>query len=121
MTDTLVVGGVIWLFVADERGLVTMVPVGVMAAAWLVSYQRAKAESLGFDAKGGLMERAERVVFLAAGLAIPRALVPVLVALLVLTLVTAAQRFAKIWHQASTQPTQGGSLGATSCSDDGAR
>ena len=67
------------------------------------------------------MERAERVVFLAAGLAIPRALVPVLVALLVLTLVTAAQRFAKIWRQASTEPTPGGSLGATSYGDDSAR
>jgi len=29
----------------------------------VISYQRAKAESLGIDAKGGLMERAEREGF----------------------------------------------------------
>ena len=34
----------------------------------LISYQRAKAESLGYDAKGGLMERAERFIVLGFGL-----------------------------------------------------
>ena len=34
----------------------------------LISYERAKAESLGFDARGGLMERAERLIALGFGL-----------------------------------------------------
>ena len=39
-----------------------------MAVSSLISYQRAKAESLGLEAKGGLMERAERIVLLCLGL-----------------------------------------------------
>ena len=67
----------------------------------LVSYQRAKAESLGFDAKGGIMERAERFIVLAIGLLFSQILIPVLWSMLVLTLITAAQRFVKIWRQAT--------------------
>ena len=52
----------------------------------LISYERAKAESLGFDARGGLMERAERFVLLGIGLR-STLLVPVLWVMLVLTLV----------------------------------
>jgi CDP-diacylglycerol--glycerol-3-phosphate 3-phosphatidyltransferase len=72
-----------------------------MGAAMLISYQRAKAESLGFDAKGGIMERAERFIVLAIGLLFGQFLIPVLWIMLVLTLVTAVQRFVKVWRQAS--------------------
>jgi hypothetical protein len=43
----------------------------------LISYERAKAEGLGYDARGGLMERAERMVLLGIGLAFD-VLIPVL-------------------------------------------
>ena len=33
----------------------------ILAVTALVSYERAKAESLGLSAKGGLMERGERM------------------------------------------------------------
>lgn len=101
VTDTLLLIGVAWYFVQDDRGLIIMVPVSVMAASWLISYQRAKAESLGFDAKGGIMERAERIIALGIGLAIPSLLVPALWLMLVLTLITAIQRFVKVWEQAT--------------------
>ena len=78
-----------------------MLPVALMATAMLVSYQRAKAESLGFDAKGGIMERAERFIVLALGLLFDEILIPVLWVMLVLTGITACQRFVKIWKQAS--------------------
>jgi CDP-diacylglycerol--glycerol-3-phosphate 3-phosphatidyltransferase len=100
VSDTLITGGVVW-YLIDEEGLVAMVAVGVMATSWLISYQRAKAESLGFEAKGGIMERAERVILLCVGLAIPRLLVPVMWVMLVFTIVTAVQRFAKVWRQAT--------------------
>src|SRR3546814_5157614 len=67
----------------------------------LISYERAKAESLGFDARGGLMERAERIIALGVGLLFDSLLIPVLWVMLVLTLVTAGQRFVKVWRQAS--------------------
>lgn len=99
VTDSVLMLGVIWHFINSDQGLVTMVPVSVMAVSWLISYQRAKAESLGLDAKGGIMERAERLIVLGLGLAIPGALTPALWILLVLSTVTALQRFVKIWEQ----------------------
>lgn len=99
VTDTLLLGGVAWYFVSDDRGDVIMLPVAVMAVSWLISYQRAKAESLSFDAKGGIMERAERIIALAVGFAFPDILVPILWLMLVLTSVTAVQRFIKVWRQ----------------------
>ena len=57
-----------------------------MAVSSIVSYERAKAESLGLYAKGGLMERAERIVLLCIGLLFDALLIPVLWLMLVLTL-----------------------------------
>ena len=47
------------------------------------------------------MERAERIVMLAFGLLFDSLLVPVLWVMLALTMVTAVQRFVKVWRQAS--------------------
>jgi CDP-diacylglycerol---glycerol-3-phosphate 3-phosphatidyltransferase len=98
-TDALLFGGVAW-YLAGEGGRIVMLPVAVLIAASLVSYQRAKAESLGFDAKGGLMERGERFVALGVGLLFSELLVAVLWVMLVLTAFTAGQRFVKVWRQA---------------------
>ena len=62
-----------------------MLPFAVMAVSSLISYQRAKAESLGLEAKGGLMERAERIVLLCLGLLFDVLLIPILWVMLVLT------------------------------------
>ena len=45
-----------------------MVPFGILGFSLIISYERAKAESLGLEAKGGLMERAERIILLELGL-----------------------------------------------------
>ncbi len=104
-TDALLFGGVAWHLASERPGSkVMMLPVALMAVAMLVSYQRAKAESLGFEAKGGLMERAERFIVLGFGLLFNELLVAVLWVMLVLTAVTAAQRFVKVWRQASGRP-----------------
>ncbi|WP_420431578.1 CDP-alcohol phosphatidyltransferase family protein [Candidatus Poriferisocius sp.] len=100
--DALLFGGVAWYLGANEPGQIFMLPVALMATASVVSYQRAKAESLGLDAKGGLMERAERFVVLGAGLAFSFVLIPVLWAMLGLTAGTALFRFAKVWRQAGS-------------------
>jgi CDP-diacylglycerol--glycerol-3-phosphate 3-phosphatidyltransferase len=102
-TDALLFGGVAW-YLAGQGGRVVMLPFALMVAASLVSYQRAKAESLGFEARGGLMERAERFVALGIGLLFSELLVPVLWVMLVLTAFTAGQRFVKVWRQAD-RPT----------------
>ncbi len=101
VTDTVVLGGVAWYLLDRYHGHVALLPMAVLGASLLISYERAKAESLGFEAKGGLMERAERLVVLCVGLAFSVLLVPILWLMLALTLFTAGQRFVKVWRQAT--------------------
>jgi CDP-diacylglycerol--glycerol-3-phosphate 3-phosphatidyltransferase len=101
LTDALLLGGIAWFLVGDEPGYTVILPVSVMFVSLLISYQRAKAESLGLEAKGGLMERAERFVVLALGLLFSEALIVILWIMLVLSTFTAVQRFIKVWKQAS--------------------
>ncbi|MDQ1368389.1 MAG: CDP-diacylglycerol---glycerol-3-phosphate 3-phosphatidyltransferase [Acidimicrobiaceae bacterium] len=101
VTDAIIMGGVAWYLQSSRHGHAGMLPFGILAASTLISYERAKAESLGFTAKGGLMERAERIILLCVGLFLPVVLVPILWIMLVLTSVTAVQRFAKVWRQAT--------------------
>ena len=101
VTDTLILGAFCWYLLDTHRGHIALLPVAVLGASLVVSYERAKAESLGFTAKGGIMERAERIVVLCAALAFSFVMIPLLWLMLVLTLVTAGQRFAMVWRQAS--------------------
>lgn len=101
VTDSLVLGGIAWYLAGEDGGRAALLPMAVLAASTLISYERAKAESLGYSARGGLMERAERIGALGLGLLLPSLLVPVLWLMLVLTSVTAVQRFAKVWRQAT--------------------
>jgi CDP-diacylglycerol--glycerol-3-phosphate 3-phosphatidyltransferase len=103
LTDALLLGGVAW-YLAGTGERVVLLPMALLAATMLVSYQRAKAESLGFTARGGLMERAERLVGLGIGLLFDSLLVTVLWIMLALTLVTALQRFIRVWRQATNAP-----------------
>ncbi|MDP6964664.1 MAG: CDP-alcohol phosphatidyltransferase family protein [Acidimicrobiales bacterium] len=101
LTDALLLGGIAWFLIGDEPGYTVMLPVSVMFVSLLISYQRAKAESLGLEAKGGLMERAERFIVLAIGLLFSEALIVILWVMLALSTFTALQRFVKVWKQAS--------------------
>jgi CDP-diacylglycerol--glycerol-3-phosphate 3-phosphatidyltransferase len=105
-TDALLFGGVAWYLATIEPGRIAVLPLAVLGFSMLVSYERAKADSLGFDARGGLMERAERFIVLGFGLLFESLLVPVLWVMLVLTLITAGQRFERVWRQASAPQVQ---------------
>jgi len=114
VADAVLMLGVAWYLVASHRGELVLLPLAVLAASSLVSYQRAKAESLGLSAaKGGLMERAERMILLGVGFLASFLLVPVLWALLGLTLLTAIGRFARVW-QAAEGPSRPAVASATS-------
>ncbi|MFM7045609.1 MAG: CDP-alcohol phosphatidyltransferase family protein [Ilumatobacteraceae bacterium] len=102
--DALLFGGVAWHFASTESPHMALLPFAVMALSSVISYMRAKAESLGLDAKGGLMERAERIIALCVGLLIPPLLIPILWLMLALISVTAVQRFVKVWRQAAVAP-----------------
>ncbi len=100
VADALILGGVAWYLVSTHPGHLVLLPFAVLGATSLVSYQRAKAESLGLSARGGLMERAERMILLGFGFLSPMFLVPVLWIMLVLTMATAVGRFVKVWRLA---------------------
>lgn len=108
VTDALLLGGIAYHFAETEDPRLAVLPFAVSAVSSVISYQRAKAESLGLDARGGLMERAERIVVLCVGLFIEPwfdgALVWILWGMLVLISITAVQRFVKVWKQAAVAP-----------------
>ncbi|MFN3254610.1 MAG: CDP-alcohol phosphatidyltransferase family protein [Ilumatobacter sp.] len=106
VTDAFLLGGIAWYFATDPdfSGQLAMLPFAIASVSSLISYQRAKAESLGIDAKGGLMERAERIIAICIGLAVEPLLIPILWIMLVLTSITAIQRFVKVWTQAAVAP-----------------
>ena len=104
VTDALLLGGVAWYLASNDSAHMSVLPFAVMAVSATISYERAKAESLGLQAKGGLMERAERIILLCLGLLFDNLLVPILWIMLVLTTITAVQRFVKVWKQAAVAP-----------------
>jgi CDP-diacylglycerol--glycerol-3-phosphate 3-phosphatidyltransferase len=102
-SDALLFGGVAWYLAGSSQPFYAVLAFAVCALSMLVSYERAKADSLGIDARGGIMERAERFVFLGVGLAF-NILVPVLWVMLVLTAFTAIQRFIRVYRAAGRPP-----------------
>jgi CDP-diacylglycerol--glycerol-3-phosphate 3-phosphatidyltransferase len=90
------VGLIVWYSRADDTFAV-IVSALALAGSFMVSYCRARAEGLGLDCEVGLLQRPERIVVLGIGLMLtelthPLVLVAVLIALALLTNVTAYQR-----------------------------
>ena len=103
VSDGLIFGGVAWYFASGSDPRLAVLPFAIFGVSAVISYERAKAESLGYDAKGGLMERAERLILLGIALLLHVIFVPLLGLLLALTVFTAGQRFLKVWRQASPE------------------
>jgi CDP-diacylglycerol--glycerol-3-phosphate 3-phosphatidyltransferase len=82
-----------------------MLVIASLTGSLLVSYVRARAQSLGFVCDGGLLARPERVVLIVLGLLFPVILLPVLWVLAVLTNVTAVQRIYFVWRQSQKTAT----------------
>lgn len=97
VSDAIILGTAAWL-VRDEPVLfgVAMVALG---GAQVTSYIRAKAESLGWNATVGVLERAERVIVVVLGLALD--LLPLALWVLAIgALVTIVQRWVAVRRQA---------------------
>jgi CDP-diacylglycerol--glycerol-3-phosphate 3-phosphatidyltransferase len=102
VSDAALLIGVAWYLGRDSAHL-PILAFCVAALSMVISYERAKAESLGLQAKGGLMERAERFVLLSIALAFD-IIVPVLWLMLVLSAFTVVDRFRRVWKQAARAP-----------------
>ena len=78
-----------------------------LAGSFLVSYVRARAQSLGFTCKTGLFQRPERVVVTVVGLLFGGYVLYAVVFLLaVVTNLTALQRIREVWLQGRAQRLQ---------------
>jgi CDP-diacylglycerol--glycerol-3-phosphate 3-phosphatidyltransferase len=100
--------GVIMLSLAiyfERRGIAIGPVLVVLATAgsYLVSYVRARAQSLGFNCDGGLLARPERILITVVGLLLtpihPGGLLAVVAILAVFTNFTAVQRVWSVWRQ----------------------
>ncbi|WP_276939709.1 CDP-alcohol phosphatidyltransferase family protein [Ferrimicrobium acidiphilum] len=104
VSDLAILGGLAIYFLSIHDELFAVLSFFAYGFASLISYQRAKAESLGLSGKGGVMERAERVLLLLVGLLVHPLLRLVLLLLLLGSMFTVIQRFVSIWRQASRRP-----------------
>lgn len=104
VSDSVVLVGMAWYAQDRFGGHAALVPMAVLGASQLVSYIRAKADALSINAKGGIMERGERVVVLCFALLFPVAMLWLLWMVFALSCVTAGQRFVTVWKLAGKPP-----------------
>lgn len=104
LTDALLFVPLAWLYgVAPDTperasSWIAAVSLVALVASFLVSYIKARAESLGFDCNVGIAERAERVIAIILALVFD-IVGPVLAVLAVLSIVTFLQRLIHVRRQ----------------------
>jgi phosphatidylglycerophosphate synthase len=99
--------GILIYFLDKHDGFRPIIVLIALAGSYLVSYVRARAQSLGFKCDVGILARPERVVIIVAGLLLqsfnlkigPSPLTVALVILAVGTNFTAIQRVWVVWQQ----------------------
>lgn len=105
-------GLAIWFFTGGADTAIAIAAVVCLVLGMVVSYVRAKAESLGFQANVGIAERAERLVSVLVvtgftGLGLPSIVLFVtLVLLAIASLITVVQRVLTVRRQASQDTPQ---------------
>lgn len=99
-SDAIVMSTLAWAMFTRDDELLAALALAALVFGQLTSYIRAKAESLGYDCKVGVMERAERILAVIAGLALSVLLPVVLWVLAALSAVTVAQRVVHVGKQA---------------------
>jgi len=116
--------GILIYFLRHHDGLQPIIVLIALAGSFLVSYVRARAQSLGFTCDVGILARPERVVIIVAGLLLESIGIkigpwtPLTVALLILavgTNFTAVQRVWVVWQQnrAELRATRGAATQST--------
>jgi CDP-diacylglycerol--glycerol-3-phosphate 3-phosphatidyltransferase len=104
-------GVAIWFFTGGQNPAIAIAALACLVLGMIVSYARAKAESLGFTANVGLAERAERLVSVLVvtgltGLGLPEGvLLAVLVILALASVVTVFQRVNAVRRQSLEAPS----------------
>ena len=105
IADGVIFGSVLIWAVRGQSIWVQAAAFVCLVGGFVISYARARAESVGLDCKVGIAERTERLLILLVpafffGLGVPYLLPAALFVLAVLVLVTVWQRFAHVYRQA---------------------
>jgi CDP-diacylglycerol--glycerol-3-phosphate 3-phosphatidyltransferase len=105
LADALLFGALVWLYgvspdVPGRRSLlVAGLALATLVFSFLVSYVKARAEGLGYDAKVGIAERAERLIIIVFGLILD--IIPIALGLLLAaSVITFFQRLFHVRGQA---------------------
>ncbi|TLM73559.1 phosphatidylinositol phosphate synthase [Pseudarthrobacter sp. NamB4] len=104
-------GLAVWFFTGGANVPIAVAAMVCLVLGMVVSYARAKAESLGFTANIGIAERAERLVSVLVvtgliGMGLPPVVLLVTLVLLALaSLVTVIQRVVSVRRQALAEPS----------------
>jgi CDP-diacylglycerol--glycerol-3-phosphate 3-phosphatidyltransferase len=96
-SDLLVLAGLIVLFGRLGRGADVVATLAALVGTVMVSYTRARAESIGVECRVGLMERGERLLVLIAG-ALADLIVPAVWVVAAGANATAAHRIFHTWR-----------------------
>jgi CDP-diacylglycerol--glycerol-3-phosphate 3-phosphatidyltransferase len=75
LTDAVILGSVLWYLISEDDVLVPLV-LATIVLGFLISYIKARSESLGIECNGGFAERTERLIIVLtttgfAGLGVP--------------------------------------------------
>jgi CDP-diacylglycerol---glycerol-3-phosphate 3-phosphatidyltransferase len=107
VSEGVILAAIAYLLAVQGREIDVALVVLALLGSVLVSYTRARAESLGVECKVGLMSRPERVVLIAIGLFFD-VLPYVVYVMLALTVLTVIQRVVHTYRQLGKQEKQGG-------------
>ena len=102
ISEALLLLGILVLYVRESSVDGSLLAGSVLVGSFMVSYVRARAESLGLDCKIGFFTRTERVIILALGLLLSRidyALIIALATIGFFSFFTVGQRLLYAWRQ----------------------
>lgn len=96
--EIIIYGGIIWYFISEQNTLGILLAFFASSGSVLVSYTRARAQSLGMETKVGVLTRFERMIVIGPSLILAQPLIGVaLVA--ILANFTAIQRISDVKQQ----------------------
>jgi len=98
-SELIIYGGLLYHFLRLGEPLGGLLVFGAAAGSVLVSYVKARAEGLGYEARGGLLTRAERYIVLAPSLVFNQLYLGLAI-IAVLANITAFQRILHVRRQA---------------------
>jgi phosphatidylglycerophosphate synthase len=109
ISEGIVLAAICYVFAAKGQSVDAALAALALLGSLMVSYTRARAESLGLECKVGIMSRPERIILVAIGLFF-NVLPYVIYIMLALTAFTVVQRVVHTYRQIVRQREQGGSV-----------